>query len=392
MIKYVGVGANELDTYLDYAILSIIAVYILQSKPYEIGILGACFAFPFLLSSYLFGRIFDKVSILKWRAFLFIINIIVMPLICLSSTMVTLYFVAIIKTTSRCGIYISNTKLNINDDESKKFYEIYGYMINFSRVVIPLVIIFIYHTVGTWGVIAISMLLNLVALLSTLSDDKEDYLYTDTKGSAVSAEYSFYQIVKNNTDLFNLVVAYTLANLAFFLSNDMLSIFFRHLGQSENSVGYIISLLGIGGFLGTKLAAVLVNDLRAKFILLISVFINTTAFTCFGYLNPETTSIYIFYIDILLVGISSGLTFFSIRYGVRNIVGYQHMGKTTGNIQMLSSIFAILMPIVGGFIANNFSINFTFKITSFILGMTFVYFILFKDKMHKGNKLYEKSE
>ncbi|TDB60293.1 hypothetical protein [Photorhabdus khanii] len=78
MKKYISIGVNELDTYLDYTILSIMAIYILHSTPSEIGILGACFAIPFLVASGLFGKLFDNGNILKWRMLLFFINGIVM--------------------------------------------------------------------------------------------------------------------------------------------------------------------------------------------------------------------------------------------------------------------------------------------------------------------------
>lgn len=71
MLKYFSIAANELDTYLDYALMSIVAIYIYDATPSEIGVLGACFAFPFLLSSHFFGKLFDNDKVYKWRSILF---------------------------------------------------------------------------------------------------------------------------------------------------------------------------------------------------------------------------------------------------------------------------------------------------------------------------------
>lgn len=35
MLKYISIGANELDTYLDYALLSIVAIYLYEATPRE---------------------------------------------------------------------------------------------------------------------------------------------------------------------------------------------------------------------------------------------------------------------------------------------------------------------------------------------------------------------
>lgn len=192
--------------------------------------------------------------------------------------------------------------------------------------------------------------------------------------------YSFILEIKKHKDLFYLVAGYTVANFAFFLSNDMLGLFFKAAGESENSIGMIISLLGVGGVIGTKIASILNTTLRPVAILMTSMMINTFAFFIFGFIKHELTSIFIYYAGIIMVGMSSGITFFAIRFGVRQIIGYQNIGKATGMIQMLSSVVAVTMPLMGGYIASAYSLNITFQLTSiilFLLLMTFAYMLFF---------------
>ncbi|CDG98967.1 MFS transporter [Xenorhabdus bovienii] len=388
MIKYIGIGANELDTYLDYAIFNIIAIYLLNAEPLQLGILGACFSLPFLFSSYLFGEAFDRYEIRQFRILLFAVNVCVMPSIGLGHSILVLYAAAFIKTAARCGINISNTKLNKNDEETSRFYEIYGYLINFSRIIIPLIVVGTYGLWGIWFVIGLSVILNLLAALSSFFDQTQYHCSEISQITKQSESYSFLEMILKKQKLSILVTAYTISNLAFYLSNDMLGIFFKAIGQNENSIGVIISLMGLGGFAGTKLASFLIKKIMAKSVLLSSIFTNVVAFTCFGFLSSNTTSVLVFYVAIVLVGISSGITFFAVRYGVRNMVGYENVGKATGIIQMLSAVVAIIMPITGGFIANYYGIDTTFRITSIILGITLVYFILFNKKNNKRKHRY----
>ncbi|MCG3461046.1 MFS transporter [Xenorhabdus bovienii] len=388
MIKYIGIGANEFDTYLDYAIFNIIAIYLFHAEPLQLGILGACFALPFLFSSYLFGKIFDKYEIRQFRILLFAANACVIPFIGLGGSILVLYAAAFIKTMARSGINISNTKLNRDNEETSRFYEIYGYLINLSRIIIPLIVIGIYDLWGIWFVVGFSVILNLVASLSTFLDHTQYHRSETSQITEPSESYSFLEMMLKKHELGALVVAYTISNLAFYLSNDMLGFFFKTIGQDKNSIGVIISLMGLGGFAGTKLASFLIKRIIAKSVLLYSILTNAIAFTCFGFLSSNTTSVFVFYADIVIVGISSGITFFAVRYGVRNMVGYENVGKTIGIIQMLSAVVAIIMPIIGGIIANYYGIGTTFRITSIFFCITLIYFILFSKKNNKRNHIY----
>lgn len=392
MKKYIGIAANELDTYLDYALLSIVAIYIYNAKPNEMGFLGACFAVPFLFSSHFFGRLIDKGHIHQWRALFFFTNSLVTPVFILTGNIYGLLAIAFIKTTARCGLNISNVKLNKDDDESRKFYEIYGYLINFSRVLVPIAVVALYKFSGVWSVIIFSSTLNVISLIFEAIAVKNQEGINDketSKNPNVDGQYSFISEVRKNSALFYLVAGYTIANFAFFLSNDMLGLFFKELGQAESSIGMIISLLGVGGIAGTKIASALNKSLTPVIILIMSVIINTTAFALFGFLSKGLTPDYVYYGCIVLVGMSSGITFFSIRFGVREIIGYGNAGKATGTIQLLSSVVAITMPLVGGYIANVFSLEITFRITSLILLLLLVSMSISIYFSHKRIKIHE---
>ncbi|WNK51666.1 MFS transporter (plasmid) [Pantoea agglomerans] len=394
MKKYIGIAANELDTYLDYALLSITAIYIYNARPNEMGFLGACFAVPFLFSSQFFGNLIDKGYIHHWRSLFFLINSMVTPIFILTGNIYGLLAIAFVKTTARCGLNISNVKLNKNDDESKKFYEIYGYLINFSRVLVPIAVVALYKSSGMWSVIFFSSALNIVSLIFevlTVRNQDGDISKKEHNDLGANISYSFINEVRKNSSLFYLVMGYTIANFAFFLSNDMLGLFFKHLGQSESSIGMIISLLGVGGIVGTKMASVLNKSLTPVIILTMSVMINSTAFGLFGFLSKEITSVYVFYGCIILVGMSSGITFFSIRFGVREIIGYRNAGKATGTIQLLSSIVAITMPLMGGYIANLFSLESVFRITSLILLLLMIFMSGRIYCSHQRMKLHEQT-
>lgn len=377
MLKYFSIATNELDTYLDYALMSIIAIYIYDATPYEMGTLGTCFALPFLLSSHFFGKLFDNGKLYQWRIVLFSINTVVMPIFILTGDIYGLYAAVLLKTCSRCGLNISNVKLNASDEDSKFFFEVYGYLINLSRVLVPIAIIFIYAWAGVWGVILLSSSLNLLSvLISAIALRLHTLSCCKRKITPPKSEekFSFIKELRSDKGLFYLVTGYTVANFAFFLSSDMLGLFFKLAGESENSVSVIISLLGVGGIAGTKVASLLNNSLQPVVILLTSIMINTLAFFIFGFISPEQVTVHLYYGGIILVGMSSGMTFFAIKSGVREIIGYQNVGKATGMIQLLSSVVAITMPLIGGYIANLYSIELTFQLTSVILLILLIIF------------------
>ncbi|WP_036830017.1 MFS transporter, partial [Photobacterium sanctipauli] len=139
----------------------------------------------------------------------------------------------------------------------------------------------------------------------------------------------------------------------------MLSIFFEFIGESEESVGYIITMLGLGGIVGTKISSFMMGKLSSNHVFLLSLVVNSIVFTAFGFLNETVVSVYFYYFLIFLTGLASGIIFVSFRFGIRRLVDFSNLAKVTGGIQKISSVIAICMPVLGGYLANLYSITFT---------------------------------
>ena len=369
MKKLASICANELDTYLDYTVFTLICLYHLNASTFEMGILGACFAAPFLFFSKILGKLSDTLNIYSLRSILFFINLVVMPFTLVADSVAIIYIIVLCKIACRCGINVSTPKLNEKAQESKTFYEIYGYMINVSRIVIPLLIINLNSYLGLWFIIGVSVLFNFIGFISSiLGISGEGRFHTKNhQKNKNNNNYSFNEQIIKKPKLFILILAFTLSNLSFYLSNDMLSVFFEKIGQDENSIGYIISILGVGGILGTKYSSYLLNKQIPSSVFIMSVLINCIAFSGFGFLSSEYTNHIVYYLFILMTGVASGITFVSVRFGIRNLIEFEYLSQTTGMIQKISSIVAITMPLIGGYIAGLTSIEFTFKVTSIIL-------------------------
>ncbi|WP_157975378.1 MFS transporter [Photorhabdus sp. CRCIA-P01] len=190
--------------------------------------------------------------------------------------------------------------MNVDDNESQRFYEIYGYITNFSRIVIPLFVVYLNTYYGLWFVLSLSIIFNLVGMLTSYFDNIFQPDANRGINSTAVECFSLIQQLKSKPDLYLLVSAYTLSNLAFFLSNDMLGIFFEKIGQSESSIGYIISLLGVGGIVGTRISCWLLKKLSAKNPLLFSVMVNFVAFWGFGFLDVKTNHYATYYYQVCL--------------------------------------------------------------------------------------------
>ena len=46
MKKYIAIAADELDTYFDYTLFSVVSIFLLGANSVEVGILGCCYAAP----------------------------------------------------------------------------------------------------------------------------------------------------------------------------------------------------------------------------------------------------------------------------------------------------------------------------------------------------------
>jgi MFS family permease len=370
MKKYIAIGSNELDTYLDYALFSAVSIFMLNASPKEIGVLGACYALPFFFLSKILGKWSDSVSVRKFRAVIFFLCIAITPGILFAHSMWLVYLVLLAKISCRCALGVSMPKLNTDAKESKRFYEIVGYLVNASRVIIPITSVIIYRELGLIFVVMLSSALNLSGLIFTVID--KEYGCAERRPNSDSATHQDSDLLKRG-DLLVLISAYIMSSISFYLSNDMVALFFQRLGESVDSIGYIITALGIGGIIGTKLSSALLSTFTPIVVYSGSIIVNAISFCSFGFTNMESTPVNLYYSLVLLTGIASGISFVAVKYGVRKAVDFEKISTVTGLIQKMSSIVAVLLPVLGGIVADAFGIQSPFIITGVLLSMILVY-------------------
>lgn len=373
MKKYFSIGANELDTYCDYALFSIVSIFIIKASPLEIGVLGACYALPYYFLSSRYGKYSDNNNVKPLRAILFLLCALCTPLILGAESMYYVYPLLLFKMSLRVGLNTSMPKLNENEAEAKEFYEISGYLVNVSRVIIPLLIIFVYTKFGLYFVVFLSVIINGIGFLVTVFDKNYSPNIANNNTEAISVDTK--KIIYENKTLFMLVSTYIMASISFYLSNDMLSVFFRYIGEKESSIGYIITILGVGGIIGTKIAAFTLENLKVIHVYSASILINAISFTIFGFTDSLVISPLVYYSAILITGISSGISFVSLKLGIRKTVDFSSLSMVTGQIQRISSIVAISLPIIGGLIADIWTIQTPFMITGLLMYIVLIYSI-----------------
>lgn len=374
MKKYISIAANEMDTYSDYAVFSLVAIFILKSTPFEIGLLGACYAIPFYFLSSVYGKYSDKNDVRKLRMLLFSCCAIATPFILIINSMFFLYILLLFKISARVGLATSMPKLNENDNESKRFYELTGYLVNFSRVFVPIVIVFIYSSYGIEYLVLMSFAINMMGFWATFFDKRysASSLVNIEKNSSVDS--SMVGVLKNKK-ISLLIVSYILSSICLYLSNDMLSYFFRFIGEDEKSIGYIITILGVGGLIGTKIAGISVNKINLTSLYAGSILVNSFSFSLLGFSDYEAINHNYYYLAILITGVSSGMAFVSLKLGIRENVDFRDLASVTGTIQKVAAVVAISLPIFGGGVADLFGIQMPFMITGVFMISLFCYVV-----------------
>lgn len=385
MKKYLAIGSNELDTYLDYALFSAVSIFALNASPQEVGILGACFALPFFFLSKTLGKWSDSVSVRKFRAAIFALCIAITPGLLFAHSMWLVYLVLLAKISCRCALAVSMPKLNTDAAESKRFYEIVGYLVNGSRIIIPIASVIIYQELGLMFAIILSSALNLFGLVFTLSD--KEYGCGERRADALAPLPSIRKLLKR-ADLGVLISAYIMSSISFYLSNDMVGLFFQRIGESVNSIGFIITALGIGGLIGTKVSSVLLSTFKSIHVYLGSMAVNAFTFSLFGFTDMAATPVNLYYSLMLLTGIASGISYVAFRYGVRNAVDFDKISTVTGVVQKTASVVAVLLPLLGGMVADKLGIQAPFIITGVLLWIIIIYTLSRDRSIISINKIF----
>lgn len=377
MKKYIAICANEMDTYSDYALFSIVSIFILKASTYEVGVLGACYALPFYFLSAMYGKYFDKTDVRPSRAVLFLICALCTPMILYIDSMIAIYGLLLFKISFRVGLNTSMPKLNENKEQSKQFYEVSGYLLNLSRIGVPLVVIALYDQYGLNHVVGMSVLFSLLGLVATLAD--REYKPEGSLDDGLLETASVREVVKQNRGLSLLILTYIMSSISFYLSNDMLSVFFRYIGEEESSIGYIITILGVGGVIGTKVASATLKKISPISVFTLSILTNASSFAVLGLTDTESTAALFYYGAIFVTGIASGIAFVSLKLGIRRAVKFSQLATVTGYIQKIAALVAMALPIIGGVTSGVWGIQITFIITAVLLGGVFIYALCQKD-------------
>ncbi|GAA5269320.1 MFS transporter [Vibrio cholerae] len=391
MRKYFSIVANECDTYLDYALFTLVAIYTLQASPSEIGVLGACYALPFFALSRIVGRYVDYCEVNTFRTLMFLVCILATPFIASVDSIYFLYTLLLIKVSCRVGLTVSMVKLNQDESETKVFYEITGYITNLARISVPIIAVAANEYYGIWSIIIFSTAFSILGFFSSFFNIKESIKSrlkidnTHMNNVFVDAK----SIIKNNQTLNLLVYSYIFASISLYFSNDMLSLFFKELTDEPISIGFIISSLGLGGIIGTKLSSYFLNKLSIIQCYIFSLLVNVVAFFTMGIVNHGFISVIGCYLIVSLTGVSSGMSFVIMKSGLRTLVDFDRLGSVTGYIQKIASIVAISLPVIGGVVADQIGIQMTFIVTSLMMFLVCIHtFIKLKAKsisLHKGN-------
>jgi MFS family permease len=377
MKKYIAICSSEMDTYSDYALFSIVSIFILNASTYEVGFLGACYAIPFYFLSARYGRYFDRTDVRPSRAVLFFICALCTPMILYIDSMVAIYGLLLFKTSLRVGLSTSMPKLNENKEESKQFYEVTGYILNLSRIGVPLVVITLYDQYGLSYVVGMSVFFSLLGLVTTLADGA--YKPESSLDERLLEGASVRDLIRKNRVLFLLILTYIMSSISFYLSNDMLSVFFRYIGEEESSIGYLITILGVGGVIGTKVASATLKKIPPISVFTLSILTNASSFAVLGFTDTESTAVLFYYGAIFVTGIASGIAFVSLKLGSRRTVKFSQLATVTGYIQKIAALVAMSLPILGGVTSGVWGLQNTFTITAVLLGGVFIYALRQKD-------------
>lgn len=389
MKKYLSIAANECDTYLDYALFTLVAIYILQASPSEIGFLGACYALPFFVLSRMAGRYVDYCKVNVFRTLMFLVCILATPFVASVDSIYFLYLLLLIKVSCRVGLTVSMVKLNQDESETKIFYEITGYITNLARISVPIISVAANEYFGIWSIIIFSTVFSILGLFSSFFNTQESITSTSkiNKVYMESVSVDAKSIIRSNQTLNLLVLSYIFASISLYFSNDMLSLFFKELTDEPISIGFIISSLGLGGIIGTKLSSYFIGKISIIQCYIFSLLINGVAFFTMGIVNNSSLSVAGCYLIVSVTGVSSGMSFVIMKTGLRTLVDFDCLGSVTGYIQKIASIVAISLPIIGGIVAEQIGIQATFIITSSMMFLVCIHtFIKVKSlSLYKGN-------
>ncbi|WP_186646646.1 MFS transporter [Fluviispira vulneris] len=363
-MRYLNLAINELDLYLDYTVFSIMAIYVLSSNSLEIGIMGTCFTAPQIIFSKTIGKAADKKATHNIRIISFSFMLIAMLLSLYIANIFFLCSIVFLKNIGRFGNSVTVSKMLLPTETSAQFYEKYGYIVNSSRICMPILCVLLYNNIGLSSLLYLSIFLNLIGLYTSIRMNVVEKSVQLAKADCAKSNGADTKISNDRLLLFA-ITCLILSSLSLYLSNDLISFLFMSFGASETSIGVLISVLGLGGIMGVRIAKFLFHSLSPEKVMLLALLMNSISFFLFGYATQSwpISPLLAFYVAMGFTGLASSILSLSFKTILQDRIPFARIGRATAKIQTIAAIVATTLPFLGGALAKFTNIQMPFKVS-----------------------------
>ncbi|BBH51809.1 hypothetical protein JCM31447_310800 [Fluviispira sanaruensis] len=226
-------------------------------------------------------------------------------------------------------------------ETSAQFYEKYGYIVNSSRICMPILSILLYNNIGLSSLLYLSVFLNLIGLYTFIRmnvvEKSPQLAKADcTKSTGVETKIS------NDRLLLFAITCFVLSSLSLYLSNDLISFLFMSFGASETSIGLLM---------------------------------NSISFFLFGYATQSwlISPVFAFYVAIGFTGLASGILSLSFKTILQDRIPFAQIGRVSATIQSIAAIVATTLPFLGGALAKFTNIQMPFKVSFLFFAIVFFF-------------------
>ncbi|KAB8030694.1 MFS transporter [Fluviispira multicolorata] len=336
--------------------------------------MGACFTAPHIIFSKTIGKAADKIETHKIRTVSFAFMLIAMILSLYIANIFFLCSIVFLKNIGRFGNSVTVSKMLLPAETAAQFYEKYGYIINSSRICMPILCILLYNNVGLSSLLHLSIFLNLIGLYTSIRMNVVQKSAQLTKADCAKSNGAETKISNDRLLLFA-ITCFILSSLSLYLSNDLISFLFMSFGASETSIGLLISVLGLGGIMGVRIAKLLFHSLSPEKVMLLALLMNSISFFLFGYATQSwpISPVLAFYVAIGFTGIASGILSLSFKTILQDRIPFAQIGRVTATIQSIAAIVATTLPFLGGALAKFTHIQMPFKVSFLFFAIVFCF-------------------
>ena len=377
-------GSNlieKTDHFLDYALFAIFVLYLYQGGPIEAGVLAVCFTLPFIVLSKKIGKFVDLSKPRKTFLSGSLLTIIGCVLLLFSTHLVWVYCAALIKTVGRIFIGISVPKYTTHVFKKKDYKQVNSFITtsaNIGKVFGPALCTAGLLVLSETSLVYISLALCLATFLAytKISHDfiDEEQNQNHNADNFVKPENfsKWYHLISSYPILKIGLIAYVCAQTSVYISDDLLALLFKKSGGSEQSIGIMIAIIGLGGVCGGFISKYGSNPSK---LFLLSLIIDTLVFNIYGWFLHlhifDHLLIPTFMTVCFIMGIGTGLGAVGFQTLLQENVNKKIIGITTGYLRTLIASVALIGPMAGALIAELSTIHLPFKISGvFLLAVT----------------------